>query len=405
MSQKWRETILGEAIALLRNGLNCNQDKSGFGEKISRIETISAGCINQDKVGYAKLTKNQKNLYKIKQGDILFSHINSNIHVGKTAYIDNDIDIYHGMNLLLVRASNEINPRFLDFYFKKLFWSGYWTTRCKQSVNQASVNQKDIKKTHFSYPPLPEQKRIVAILDKAFAGIDKAIANTEKNLTNARELFTSYLEKVFALDDGSHQVTLSEIATHVTDGDHMPPPKASEGIPFITISNINKHTREIDFSDTFKVPEVYFRNLKISRKPKNGDILYTVTGSYGIPVRVPVGVRFCFQRHIGLIRPKVGVNSTWLYYALLSPSVLKQATDGATGTAQKTVSLKVLRGIRLPNVSQAEQVLIAQKSDTLWGKVQRLESIYQQKLKALSELKQSFLQKAFSGELTSDTVQ
>jgi type I restriction enzyme S subunit len=306
-----------------------------------------------------------------------------------------------GRGLAAIRPSRDIDKYFLFYYLLSI--------QNEISGNEGavfpSINKNQIEGIKLSFPSLPEQKRIVAILDKAFAGIDKAIANTEKNLANARELFQGYLEKVFALNQGSHQVTLLEIATHITDGDHMPPPKASEGIPFITISNINKHTREIDFSDTFKVPEVYFRNLKISRKPKNGDILYTVTGSYGIPVRVPVGVRFCFQRHIGLIRPKVGVNSTWLYYALLSPSVLKQATDGATGTAQKTVSLKVLRGIRLPNVSQAEQVLIAQKSDTLWGRVQRLESIYQQKLKALSEVKQSFLQKAFSGELTSDTVQ
>ena len=80
-------------------------------------------------------------------------------------------------------------------------------------------------------------------------------------------------------------------------------------------------------------------------------MLYTVTGSYGIPIKVPKDVAFCFQRHIGLLRPNEETNTSWLHYALLSPAVFKQATDGATGTAQKTVSLRVLRSIRVPLIS------------------------------------------------------
>ena len=341
------------------------------------------------------------------EGDVLLAKITpcfENGKLGIASGLKNGIG-FGSSEYIVFRPNHSISKEWLYYFLLRESFRIEGAERMSGAVGHKRVSKEFIEDCRIPAPPLAEQQRLVSILHEAFAGIATAKANAEKNLQNARELFTSYLEKVFALNDGSHQVTLSEIATHITDGDHMPPPKASEGIPFITISNINKHTREIDFSDTFKVPEVYFRNLKISRKPKNGDILYTVTGSYGIPVRVPANVTFCFQRHIGLIRPKVGVNSAWLYYALLSPSVLKQATDGATGTAQKTVSLKVLRGIRLPKVSQAEQVLIAQKSETLWGKVQRLESIYQQKLKALSELKQSFLQKTFSGELTSDTVQ
>jgi len=200
-------------------------------------------------------------------------------------------------------------------------------------------------------------------------------------------------------------IQLSELTTDITDGDHSPPPKVPEGIPFITISNINKNTRKIDFSNTFKVPENYFKSLKPNRSPKAGDVLYTVTGSYGIPVKVPDDVEFCFQRHIGLLRPKSGISSSWLYYALLSPIVFRQATEGATGTAQKTVSLKVLRGIKIPKMSQQEQELAVEILDKIWSETQQLESIYQKKLDALAELKQSILQKAFTGELTAGMAQ
>ena len=90
-------------------------------------------------------------------------------------------------------------------------------------------------------PPLPEQQRIVSILDEAFAAIAKAKANAEQNLKNARELFESYLQGVFENGDWSF-VNLSEMATDISDGDHMPPPKSECGLPFITISNINKST-------------------------------------------------------------------------------------------------------------------------------------------------------------------
>jgi type I restriction enzyme, S subunit len=173
------------------------------------------------------------------------------------------------------------------------------------------VNKSKFNEIEIALAPIPEQRRIVAILDEAFEGIATAKANTEKNLQNARELFASQLRAVFAA--ARDFVALSEIATDITDGDHMPPPKAKSGIPFITISNIVKRTRAIDFSDTFLVPVEYFASLKPNRKPRRGDVLYTVTGAtLGIPVLVEHEAEFCFQRHIALVRPKPGIDSVWL---------------------------------------------------------------------------------------------
>jgi len=268
---------------------------------------------------------------------------------------------------------------------------------------QPQITRKSLFPVIIKYPPLPEQKRIVAILDEAFAGIEKAVANTEKNLANARELFRSYLNAVFDRAYNSNKIVLlSDMTTDITDGDHMPPPKSETGVPFVTIRNINKTTREIDFNDTFMVPREYFESLKVNKRPQKGDVLYTVTGSFGIPVLVEYSKDFCFQRHIGLIRPKPTIHSKWLTYLLMSPQVLWQAHDKATGTAQKTVSLKALRDFRVPVMPQNDQLNAVIKLDELFFETRRLESIYHQKLTALTELKQSLLQKAFSGELTAN---
>ncbi len=288
-------------------------------------------------------------------------------------------------------------------------WVNYFVRTKRQDIydtgtgatfpNVSGVMLSDLD---IAFPPVPEQQRIVGILDEAFDGIAAAKANAEKNLQNARALFESHLQAVFA--DAwvtGELVTLTDLATDITDGDHMPPPKASSGVPFITIGNVAKDTRTIDFSDTFMVSRDYFDRLKYHKKPMKGDVLYTVTGSFGIPVLVSEHREFCFQRHIGLVRPKSDVCSEWLYYLLMSPQVFKQANDGATGTAQKTVSLKLLRGFQVPRVSLARQQLAVTKLNALTEETQRLESIYQQKLAALDVLKKSLLDQAFSGKLTS----
>jgi type I restriction enzyme S subunit len=164
-------------------------------------------------------------------------------------------------------------------------------------------------------------------------------------------------------------------------------------------SNCNTNN-EVDFSSTFSVPEEYYKGLKSNRKPIVGDVLYTVTASYGIPVIVKEEKDFCFQRHIGLIRPSNTVDSNWLYYLMMSPQVFKQADSGATGTAQKTVSLKVLRGILVPNIPLNSQKEMVDGLNFIYKQSKCLENIYSKKLLALDELKKSILQKAFTGELT-----
>jgi type I restriction enzyme S subunit len=180
----------------------------------------------------------------------------------------------------------------------------------------------------------------------------------------------------------------------------MPPPKSTTGIPFITISNIVKRTRQVDFTDTFLVPPEYFARLKPNRKPRRGDVLYTVTGAtLGIPVLVDHDEEFCFQRHIALIRPGPDTNSAWLDYAMASPQVFAQATLGATGAAQKTVSLSVLRGIKVPRHSLPHQCQIVEDLNSLATETNKLDELASAKLAALDDLKKSLLHQAFTGAL------
>jgi len=261
---------------------------------------------------------------------------------------------------------------------------------------------RHVKSLPIPLPPLEEQKRIVAVLDAAFEGLTRARTHIETNLQNARELFESVLEQTVKQNIADYGLTsLAECASEITDGDHSPPPKAPKGIPFITISNIQKETRRIDFSSTFFVSKSYFDSLKDKRKPKNGDILYTVTGAtLGIPIQIKEDRDFCFQRHIGLIRPTDQMESNWLSYFLMFRFAFDQATDGASGAAQKTVSLKTLRGMKLPKVPQSRQKEIATALEINWEEIGKLKAHYRTKLADLDDLRQSLLARAFAGALT-----
>lgn len=140
------------------------------------------------------------------------------------------------------------------------------------------------------------------------------------------------------------KVKLQEICETISDGDHLPPPKAEKGIPFVTISNIKDN--QLDFTDTMFVPETYYEKLDNKRKAKKGDILYSVVGSFGIPVLMKKNEKFVFQRHIAILRPNK-INSSFLYYTMLGRDFYAKADAAAIGAAQRTVSLTSLRNIEI----------------------------------------------------------
>ena len=155
------------------------------------------------------------------------------------------------------------------------------------------------------------------------------------------------------------KVRLEDCCYSISDGDHQPPPKAQQGIPFVTISNINS-MNQLDFSDTMFVPKEYYRSLDEKRKVRKGDVLYSVVGSFGIPVLIKEERPFVFQRHIAILRPKEDiVDSGFLFYTMLSRDFYAKADAVAIGAAQRTVSLGSLRNIKIDVPSLESQKHIA----------------------------------------------
>ena len=402
MKAGWQTNKLGEVCSFLNRGISPKYLEEGG------ICVLNQKCVRDHAVNFF-LARRHDNTAKrvssdrlVQAGDVLINSTGTGT-LGRVAQVrkapiePTTVDSH-------VTIARPLPGKFFSEFF------GYMLIFIEEAIKKAGEGcggQTELaravlaEKFSVTYPSShSEQHRIVAILDEAFDGIATARANAEKNLHNARALFESHLQSVFTEAwQAGELVTLAELATDITDGDHMPPPKAPSGVPFITIGNVMKDVRKIDFSNTFMVPKEYFDGLKPNKKPRIGDVLYTVTGSFGIPVLIDEQRDFCFQRHIGLVRPKADVSSEWLFYLLMSPQVFQQANVGATGTAQKTVSLKVLRGFKVPRIPLIMQKAATSTLNNLANETQRLESLYQRKRAALDALKQSLLHQAFSGQL------
>ena len=191
---------------------------------------------------------------------------------------------------------------------------------------------------------------------------------------------------------------LSEVCTSISDGDHLPPPKTDEGIPFVTISDIRNN--KFVLSNTHYVPKAYFDSIDEKRRIRKGDVLYSVVGSYGIPVYADTDLDVAFQRHIAILKSGGKVDSRFLYYSLLNPAFYHAADNVAIGAAQKTITLSALRNleIRIPPLPTQRRIadILSAYDDKIANNRRRME--------LLEETARLLYRKMTSGQLPDGTI-
>jgi type I restriction enzyme, S subunit len=309
-------------------------------------------------------------------------------------------------NAMVVRPKTEALDRtYLEYFFRgPVNLSGVITGSA-----QPQITRQSLAPVKITFPKPGEQKRIVAILDEAFAGIDQAIANTEKNLASAHELFESTLNTIFTQKgEGWRETTLGKICDF------------QNGFAFKSSDTVEKSNVQL-----IRMGNLYQNRLDLERKPSfypdgfatgyeryelhEGDLIMSLTGTvdkedYGFAVVVPASDKTLLlnQRIAKFINLSDDIHKDYLLYLLRSRMFLDQLYASASGTRQANLSTNKMKEIvfYLPDVPQ--QLNIVSKIKNLGAETQQLETIYKQKLSALNELKQSLLKKAFSGELTTD---
>lgn len=197
MKHGWEYKKLGDCFPFIKNGANIKQIKGADGLPITRIETLSGGVFNRDRMGYAGIYNLDKySDYVLEDGDLLLSHINSITYIGRTVEYraKNDETIIHGMNLLRLKSNLDvINSSFFAYYTLSNDFKTNVAKVRKDAVNQSSIAISDIRKFSIPVPPIQSQQYVVDELDK----INELIRLKKEQLKDYDNLAQSIFYEMF----------------------------------------------------------------------------------------------------------------------------------------------------------------------------------------------------------------
>ncbi len=396
MKTNWQTRRLSE-VSVINYGYTESACSEPVGPKFLRITDIQDACVDWDSVPYCRVDSAELSKYRLASGDIVFARTGAT--TGKSFFVSEPPEAVFASYLIRLRLSEKkLLPKFVSLFFQT---AGYWQAVKEGSSGsaQGGFNATKLGALSIPVPPLSEQQRIVGMLDKAFAGIATAKANAEKNLQNATALFESHLQSIFAQrGKGWVDRTLDQVCI-VERGSSPRPIKnyfttKPDGVNWIKIGDTEEGGKYV-YSTAQKItPE----GAKQSRFVKEGDFILTNSMSFGRPYIMKTNG--CIHDGWFVLRLNTSIDTDYFYYLLSSRFVQSQFAQLASGSVVKNISGDLTKKAVLPIPPLAHQHVIVKKLLEISTETQRLESIYQQKLAALEELKKSLLHQAFTGELT-----
>jgi type I restriction enzyme S subunit len=350
---------------------------------------------------HSELTKNNKPL----KGDILYTRVGS---FGEAAVVEEDVEFSVFVSLTLIKPKST----YVDKYFLKYFLNSDDVKKiAKNSISGSGVgnlNVGTVRKFQIPLPPLPQQKQIVATLDKAFAAIDTAKANAEQNLQNAAALFESYLQNVFEnKGDDWEEGEFGNIITTLTDyhanGSYKILKKNVELKDNDDYAWMIRSTDfEKSFKNQFKYIDEHAYNFMSKSKVFGNEIIMSKIGNAGKTYLMPkIDRPISLAMNLFLIRlDESRALPQFVFQFLKSEKGESQIKKRVKGATTKTITKDNVRNIFISYPSLETQKDIVQKLDILSLETKKLEAIYTQKIDDLKEMKKSVLQKAFSGQLS-----
>jgi type I restriction enzyme S subunit len=384
---------ISEAFAVIRNGASIRQDKLPSGIPITRIETISDGNVDLNKLGYASIDDHAFEDYYLEDGDILMSHINSIPHLGKVAlYSDSGRQIIHGMNLLCLKANRKVlNPKYAFYYFKNPVFRNSIKRITKKSVNQASFNITALKELSIPVPALQDQLRIANILSKA----EMLIVRRKESLRLLDEFLKSTFLEMFGdpvRNEKAWQTKALNGFGDIITG--STPPRIDE-------NNYSSNHVEWIKTDNIELGKLIITNateyLSVQGAAKarfvtsGGLLVACIAGSIESIGRAALtDRRVSFNQQINAIQPNNDINSYFLYwlFKISKAYIQKHATKGMKKILTKG-DFEKINMIKPPIMLQTQFARVVEKTEAL-------KAHYHNSLQELEYLYAALSQKAFS---------
>lgn len=463
MPSTWEICSLEDIVDRMSNGSSAKQYDAEIGYPISRIETIWNGYIDLSRVKYVEeIDPEFIEKYKLLKGDILFSHINSDTHLGKTAIFRNQTKILiHGINLLLLRPNININPEFLNYQIEFLRFQGEFIQVAQKAVNQSSINQAKLKKFKILIPPILEQHRIVAKVEDLFSELDTGVealktvqqqlkvyrqsvlkwafegklteewrkqqkdlptvealleqiakeriaseqAGTKKAKKNKKDA-NKYTVPGFDVPEDWCWLRVNDLSQSVFDGPFGSNLKTNDykadGIRVVRLENIG----ELKFRDELKtyISEEKYEGLK-KHKVTCGDIVFSSFISDKVRVTVlPKTIEVAINKaDCFCIRTSTELAlNHYIAFFLSTRFTYHLLSDNVHGATRPRINTTQLKDCPIPYCSLPEQATIVHEIEFRLSVADKLEETVEQSLKQAEALRQSILKKAFEGRLLSE---
>ena len=387
MKQAWKIKKMGDVLLI---------ERGGSPRPISKFITNSPNGINWIKISDA--TASGKYIYKTKEkitrdglhktrvvneGDFILSN---SMSFGRPYIMKTTGCIHDGWLVLKQNGKKFFESEFLYYLLSSPYVFQQFNNLAAGSTVR-NLNIALVSSVQVPIPPIPEQKRIVGILDKTFAAIDQAKANAQKNLQNSRELFESYLNKVFSNPgEDWEEKKLGEVSI-IEKVKYR-----RNGLPYVGLEDIESHSGKFLGSlepRTVKSDTFYF---------STNHILYGRLRPYLNKVLIPNFYGHC-STEIFPIRVNENIDKKYLAYWFSLGKTVDKINATSTGARMPRANMNSILDFEVPIPIIDKQKKIVKELDILSKKTKRIGAIYRQKLADFEELKKSILQKAFEGEL------
>jgi type I restriction enzyme S subunit len=404
MKQGWEIRKLGEVCDIVNGSTPLRTNKDFWEGGDFPWFTIDDIREQGRTIRYTKQKITQSALKKLRILPINTILLCCTASIGEYAITEIELTTNQQFNGLVIKNKKELHPKFL-LYFSSTLKETLSNLSGKTTIDFIPISR--LKDIEIPLPSLPEQQRIVAILDEAFAAIAKAKANAEKNLKNSKELFESVLNGELSMVEGKlregwEEKTLAQISETFGRGKSKHRPRNFKGLyggdyPFIQTGDIRNCDHYVtEYTQTYNE-----MGLAQSKLWKKGTICITIAAN--IAETGVLAFDACFPDSvIGLVVNEKIADRDFVEYLLQFFKTRLQALG--KGSAQANLNMGTFENELFPIPPLKQQQTIVKKLDALSLETKKLEAIYQQKLNDLEELKKSVLQKAFAGELKEKLV-
>lgn len=401
----------------------CSNEQLQYGNSnypVSRIETISTGVIDFDKVGYVEKIKDT---YKLNKNDFLISNINSISYLGNCAIYGGKQVLYHGMNLLRV-IPNKIYSNYLFYYFKSVIFRKYMQIYCKPAINQASVSATNLKSMKVPFPNKKEQILIANFLDKKSDELNQILNDLNKQIEilekykislitekvtkgmNKKQKFKkSNLKWIKKIPESwSTNIRIKDLFTFSNGLSITKADLKDLGEPVISYGQIHSKLNKSTYinNDLIRyVDWLYIKYIRISGV-KKGDFIFADTSEdlqgCGNFIYVDENRQLFAGYHTIILKAKENMNNKYLSYLFLTDIWRSQIRSKVYGVKVFSITQKILKEAKVILPSLDEQKEIVKYLDKKCNQIDKIVEDKQKQIQNIEEYKKSVIYEYVTGK-------